>query len=228
MKLDCLVLLVVLGLVACATDERDWSEACRVNSRNSYQAFLQKHPSDKYSDEASRRVEEFDWSATEKSDDAQSYESYLQKYPKGGHLAQAEARLEIVRPIKGILGVALPIGDLGPSGVMEMGRPILTLVAATETFILRQTPDTKYSGISEERGGAVRVWFPGGEYEVTGEKAQSSLNPLLAECEPHGVCMSIGDNGQASLFRVQTARPLSLRSIRFAGGGKKGTPLRSK
>jgi len=236
------LLLVVLALVTCATDEKEWEAACKVNTRDSYQAFLQKHPSGKYSAEGLRRVEEFDWNAAQKTDDAPGYETYMRQYPKGAHLAQAEARLDVVRPIQGVFGVALPqVGGLGPGGEIQFGHAILTLGTSGETLVLRRTPDTAYLGIAEERGG-VHKWFPGGKYEVIGQKTQP--HETGSECGPNGVCMLFGTKngwetgswhawgtmGRVTILGMTTGparsgpnviqRDLVLKSIRYLEGGQ--------
>jgi hypothetical protein len=237
------LLLFLLAMVACASNERDWKEACKVNSRDSYQAFLRKHPSGEYSVDGLRRVEEFDWSSAQKTDDAQAYETYLQQYPKGNHLSQAEARLDVVRPAQGILGIALPqSAGLGPSGDIELGSPIFTLSTTGETLLLRLASDTAYIGIPEERDG-VHKWFPGGKYEVIGKQEQLH-SASEAECGPAGICMLLGSKngwatgswsasgtmGPARILGMSTGlartgpnvlrRDVFLKSIRYVEGGE--------
>ena len=242
-------LVLLLGLLGCATEEKDWNQACSTNSRDSYQAFLQKHPSTKYSSEASHRIEEFDWSAAQKSDDAQGYETYLRQYPKGTHLTEAQARLDVVRPIEGILGIAFPMGGpFEPGGIFDVRRPIFALSTTEEVVVLRLTPDTAYSGITGERGGAHK-WFPGGKYEVTGQQVEAHKDSG-SNCSPHGICMLFGTKdgwaagsgnawgsiqqsgaaGQVKVLAVTTGpaktgpktvrRDLFVRSIRYIGGGE--------
>jgi len=92
-----LALCTVLAMAACSTAKRDWASAIADNTVAGYQAFLDKHAGDPYSEEAKARIaalqEDSAWKTAQDGNSVLGYQTYLQAEPNGAH-AQA-ARDEI-------------------------------------------------------------------------------------------------------------------------------------
>ncbi len=84
--IGCLLSIVlILALSGCATTQRDWKDANRLGTIESYEQFLQKHPNSEQADAARRLLPEMrvhrDWNQAEAINTIESYEQFLQKHP---------------------------------------------------------------------------------------------------------------------------------------------------
>ena len=89
---------VVAGLVLanCATLSRDWQRAVDLNTTESYQEFLRKHPRSQFSDSADKRLENKAWSQAQEVNTSQSYQVFLHAYPHGKSASKASQRIAVI------------------------------------------------------------------------------------------------------------------------------------
>ncbi len=78
-------------------DEQAWTRARQVNTVQSYQSYLQEHPSGIHVAEAKDNIAANErttaWLAASSTDTPESLESFLQRYPQGPEADKAKARL---------------------------------------------------------------------------------------------------------------------------------------
>jgi SPOR domain len=88
------VLCTAILLAACNTAEDDWNKATAANALTAYQAFLQKHGSDKHGDDARGRIlalqDDQAWTAARAANTVEAYDEYLKKEGGGVHAQQAQ------------------------------------------------------------------------------------------------------------------------------------------
>lgn len=134
-------------------EEVFWDEVTRLNSKSSYQSYLNEYPSGKYVSTARLRIQNIDaeaansakqaeaqkWAEAERGNTIESYRSYLNAYPNGEYRATANLRIndltakaesgKLRNPSKGMtmersLGNGLSMKFMGiPSGSFMMGSP---------------------------------------------------------------------------------------------------------
>lgn len=92
-----LVLLLVFGLMGCCTTKIDWEMARGINTFESYQEFLKKHPDTEFSEEAHAKLEPLAYQKAIDTDTAAGYSAYLMKYPQGGHSDEVRDTLNEIR-----------------------------------------------------------------------------------------------------------------------------------
>lgn len=89
-------------------DDQAWNAAAKINSRSSYQNYLDLQPEGRYRTSAQNRIDEFDriaqqrkfddrdkkaWEKAKSANTAMDYDGYLDAYPAGDYRANAEAAL---------------------------------------------------------------------------------------------------------------------------------------
>ena len=89
-----IVLSLVFVLVGCATVRKDWEYAQTVNTVQSYQDFIRKHPQSEFSREAYNRIEKLDWQRTQATNTIDSYSRYLSHYQDGKFSSLAKERID--------------------------------------------------------------------------------------------------------------------------------------
>ncbi len=90
----CLVLLVVLFIVGCATMHSRWKDAESINTIAAYEEFLRQYPDGELADNARSKIEELYFKQTKRRDTIWAYEGFLRKYPQGKFTEQAHMRLK--------------------------------------------------------------------------------------------------------------------------------------
>jgi len=83
-----IVLLVVGGLVACSSPERELSKAKKAGTVEALDAFLQKHPEGPLAQQARDAKEELIFDGIKAQNTIAAYEEFLKSYPEG-HMAGA-------------------------------------------------------------------------------------------------------------------------------------------
>lgn len=83
-----------LLLVACNSRKSDWSAATEANTVTGYQAYLSKHGSGPYVEEARVRLAQLhddqDWQTANTADTLEAYKHYLQVHPTGKQFMTAD------------------------------------------------------------------------------------------------------------------------------------------
>jgi hypothetical protein len=84
--------------MACSSTDRDWSEAEREGTAESYARFIKAHPDHYYATIARIRIElakeDGDWERAVAQSSREGYEAFLQSWPQGQYGAQAIAGVE--------------------------------------------------------------------------------------------------------------------------------------
>jgi cell division septation protein DedD len=92
------LLVVVLAIVACSSEGRDWRSAQGADTIESYGRFLSKHPEGELAADARARIaqltEERDWTRTVQLDTASAYERFVAQHPNGRWAQEARIRAE--------------------------------------------------------------------------------------------------------------------------------------
>ena len=92
-----------------AAEAADWDMAARINTVDSYGAYLSKHPSGPNASEAQARIDRLRasaadtaaWQQAKAANRADAYQQYLTSYPQGAYVPQAIAALERLKPAAG-------------------------------------------------------------------------------------------------------------------------------
>jgi hypothetical protein len=98
-KKSLLVLCVMMAgaLAACSSPNADWQKATQQNTVDSYQQFIQQHPSDARVEQARNRInalkDEQAWSTAKSANTLDAYQTYLQQEPNGMHAADAQDKV---------------------------------------------------------------------------------------------------------------------------------------
>ncbi len=87
----------------------DWERAAKINTIESYNNYLAKHPAGKNAQEARNRIDrlktanadESAWQAAKTANTANAYQQYLTSFPQGKYTAQAIAAIDNLRPKAG-------------------------------------------------------------------------------------------------------------------------------
>jgi len=115
----------------CGSAERDWNEATKSNSVDSYQNFLKKHPSGKYADSAHNRLESVSWEACQEASNVDPCTSFLRLFPSSSHKPEASRRIaeeassrvaekgELLR-IESLIAAKRDIGTKDSKGATEL------------------------------------------------------------------------------------------------------------
>lgn len=117
------IVIVSLGLVACARKDAAWEEARQLDTPDGYASYQERYPRSAYADEARIRREaliaERDWSVARNADTLEAYREYLDKHPEGLWAGRAKERV-----------AALSTAPVAPAPA-ETASPSATPVAVT-------------------------------------------------------------------------------------------------
>ncbi len=89
-----LINLLFLVFFGCATTKGDWEKAQRLNYRQSYQEFINKHPQSEFVSEARRQIYQLDWQKAKGRDTIESYQGFIFIYPQSEFAYEAKNRVE--------------------------------------------------------------------------------------------------------------------------------------
>jgi outer membrane protein assembly factor BamD (BamD/ComL family) len=92
---------IAVSLIGCATTSRDWEQANRLGTVQSYLQFVNKHPDSEQADDARRFIADLridaTWRNAEEENTIAAYETFLKKHPQTRHTEQANSMLEALR-----------------------------------------------------------------------------------------------------------------------------------
>lgn len=92
-----IVIVLALAVSGCSTVQIDWDMATAINTIESYDEFLRKHPESEYARQAIEKVEPMRFQRVLEEGTVRSFTLYLVKYPRGGHAREVRARLKETR-----------------------------------------------------------------------------------------------------------------------------------
>ena len=84
---------LIVIVIGCATMKGHWEEAATLNTVESYEEFLKRHPEGEFSDTARERLENLYFQKAENENTIASYRNFLNRYPEGKHVDQVRLRL---------------------------------------------------------------------------------------------------------------------------------------
>jgi len=80
-----LFLIILLIIVACSSDKKDWQNAKQLNTIPLYEDFIKNHPESEFVDSANYLIEDIyfqNWQNAKQLDSIPVYEDYIKKYPE--------------------------------------------------------------------------------------------------------------------------------------------------
>ena len=80
---------LMLLMVACSPEKRDWEVAETAGSLYSYNEYLAKYPQGEFADSARRKIEELEFLDCQTTSTVEAYQAYLARYPNGPFSAKA-------------------------------------------------------------------------------------------------------------------------------------------
>jgi hypothetical protein len=82
--------------VGCSSPERDWQEACQIDTVDGYQRFARKYPDSSLAIDAGKKIDEKKWGEAVRSEALVAYRKYSDEFPRGLHAAEATKMIESV------------------------------------------------------------------------------------------------------------------------------------
>jgi hypothetical protein len=118
-------LVIVLLLVGCSSESRDWETAKKSNTVEAYEKYLKDYPEGDHSVEAKKVLDNRAWEQARKSDSVEEYKTYLELFPEGNYRAVAKDRLRYLKikempVLEGVLDGALTMGFLRDSSSLML------------------------------------------------------------------------------------------------------------
>jgi len=88
-----ILLCLLLSFVACASIQKDWAKATKINTVISYKEFLAQHPQTEFSQIAKSRIEEIEFKQLEHNNSIQAYENFIHDYPESMYTEKVRKRI---------------------------------------------------------------------------------------------------------------------------------------
>lgn len=88
--------LLILALLGCGTDERDFQQALAADTLKAYDEFLAHHPQSVHAAEVDRRSLELRWKEVETANTTHEYERFLQSHPDERYAVMARQGIEAI------------------------------------------------------------------------------------------------------------------------------------
>lgn len=89
-----IVAILFSSITACSTVKPDWEHAKKINTRDSYNAFLEKHPKSKYRPYALEGIIDLEWEQILSKDEIKGYREFVDEHPSHRLTKLAEQRIE--------------------------------------------------------------------------------------------------------------------------------------
>ncbi|MCU0577594.1 MAG: hypothetical protein MUD15_12355 [Desulfobacterota bacterium] len=93
----CFVFIFSLGIAGCSTVHIDWDMATAINTMESYDEFLKKHPDTEFTQQALAKVEPMRFQKAVEEGSAKGFSAYLARYPQGSYAREIRSRLKTLR-----------------------------------------------------------------------------------------------------------------------------------
>ncbi len=84
------IVIIILILPGCATEDQAWQEAVDNDTIESYDAFLEEYPDGEYAEEAL-------WQKADMANTIEGYDKYMDEYPEGEYFSEAKKGLSDVK-----------------------------------------------------------------------------------------------------------------------------------
>ncbi len=90
-----IVALLLIGVLAgCATVQKDWENAQRINTPEDYKKFLSEHPNSEFSRIAEGNIEKLEWDKALQSQTVEAYQAFLSSHPESEFSQTAKTSIE--------------------------------------------------------------------------------------------------------------------------------------
>jgi hypothetical protein len=93
-----ILVAVLLSVAGCSREQSDWEKARGANTTDSYELFVKKYPTGKFTGQAEARLKELyeqrDYQKARDTDTPEAYQAFLRQYPDGKLTEEARIRLE--------------------------------------------------------------------------------------------------------------------------------------
>jgi len=223
------VVIVSLGLVACARKDAAWEEARQLDTPDGYASYQERYPRSAYADEARIRREaliaERDWSAARNADTLEAYREYLDKHPEGLWAGRAKERVaalstapvapapaEIASPSATSVSVTSPTPTVTPEGpkskvISDPATPVVTAPPAAPKIYVQLGAFSTAEGAQkawrqlQARHAALRTSQPIYRRSRSGSTGLHLLKAGVAsQADAEALCRQLQAAGQACLI----------------------------